>query len=47
MGISNQAMGSQMAPVGKNPPVNAGDTRDMGSISESGRSLGGEHDNLL
>ena len=38
---------SQVALVGKNPPVNAGDTLDMGSISESGRSLGGEHDSQL
>ena len=29
---------SQVALVVKNPPVNAGDTRDMGSIPESGRS---------
>ena len=33
--------------VVKNPPVNAGDIRDMGSISGSGRSLGGGNGNLL
>ena len=27
----------------KNPPVNAGDLRDMGSIPGSGRSPGGGH----
>ena len=31
----------------KNLPANAGDTRDMGSIPESGRSTGGGHGNLL
>ena len=29
----------------KNPPTNAGDIRDMGSIPGSGRSPGGGHDN--
>ena len=29
----------------KNPPVSAGDIRDMGSIPELGRSPGGEHGN--
>ena len=29
----------------KNPPANAGDIRDMGSIPGSGRSPGGGHDN--
>ena len=33
--------------VVKNPPVNAGDTRDMGSIPGSRRSLGEENGNLL
>ena len=32
---------SQVAPVVKNPPANAGHIRDMGSISGSGRSPGG------
>ena len=31
----------------KNPPANAGDSRDMGAISESGRSAGGGHGNPL
>ena len=31
----------------KNPPVNAGDVRDMGSIPGSGRSPGGGHGNPL
>ena len=29
----------------KNPPANAGDARDMGSIPGSGRVLGGRHGN--
>ena len=31
----------------KNPPANAGDTRDMGSIPGSGRSTGGGNGNPL
>ena len=31
--------------VVKNPPVNAGDVRDMGLIPGLGRSPGGEHGN--
>ena len=31
----------------KNPPANAGDLRDVGSIPESGRSRGGGHSNPL
>ena len=31
----------------KNPPANAGDIRDTGSIPGSGRSPGGGHDNPL
>ena len=31
----------------KNPPANAGDVRDAGSIPGSGRSPGGGHDNPL
>ena len=31
----------------KNPPANAGDIRDVGSIPGSGRFLGGEHGNPL
>ena len=36
---------SQVALVVKNPPANAGDIRDMGSVPGSGRSPGGGHDN--
>ena len=36
-----------MALVVKNPPANAGDTRDAGSISGLGRSPGGGHGNPL
>ena len=38
---------SQVALVVKNPPANAGDARDVGSIPGSGRSPGGGHGNLL
>ena len=31
----------------KNPPANAGDVRDMGSVPGAGRSPGGEHGNPL
>ena len=37
--------GSQVALVVKNPPANAGDIIDMGSIPGSGRSPGGGHSN--
>ena len=40
-------MASQVAPVVKNLPANAGDMRDVGSIPESGRSPGGGSDNSL
>ena len=36
-----------MALVVKNPPANAGDIRDVGSIPGSGRPLGGGHGNAL
>ena len=38
---------SQVALVVKNPPVNAGDIRDVSSILGSGRSPGGGHGNPL
>jgi len=38
---------SQVAPVVKILPASAGDIRKMGSISRSGRSPGGGHDNAL
>ena len=31
----------------ENPPANAGDTRDVGSVLGSGRSCGVRHGNLL
>ena len=36
-----------MALVVKNPPANAGDAEDMGSIVGWGRSLGGGHGHLF
>ena len=36
-----------MVLVVKNLPANAGDTRDIGSITGLGRSTGGGHGNLL
>ena len=38
---------SQVALVVKNPPANAGDVRDMGSIPGSGRSPEGRNGNPL
>ena len=38
---------SQVVLVGKNPPANAGDVRDKGSIPGSGRSFRGGHGNPL
>ena len=38
---------SQVAPMAKNLPANAGDIRDLGSIPGSGRAAGGEHSNTL
>ena len=37
----------QVALMVKNPPANAGDVRDVGSIPRSGRSPGGEYSNPL
>ena len=37
----------QVATVVKNPPANAGDVKDAGSIPGSGRSPGGGHGNPL
>ena len=36
-----------MALMVKNPPANAGDARDLGSIPSSGRSPGAGNDNPL
>ena len=44
--ISHEVMGPD-ALVVKNPPANAGDTRDTGSIPGSGRSPGGGNGNPL
>ena len=38
---------THVALVVKNPPANAGDIRDMGSIPELGKSHGGGHGNPL
>ena len=38
---------SQVVLVVKNPPANAGDIRDTGSVPGSGRSPGGGHGNPL
>ena len=38
---------SQVAPVVKNPPANAGDIRDAGLIPESGISSGGGNGNPI
>ena len=38
---------SQVMPVVKNPPANAGDIGNMGSIPGSGRFLGGGYGNPL
>ena len=38
---------NQVVLVVKNPPVNAGNIRDVGSSPGSGRFPGGEHGNLL
>jgi len=38
---------SQVVPVVKNQPANAGDIRDVGLIPGLGRSSGGEHGNPL
>ena len=40
-------MGLPGGVVVKNPPANAGDIRDVGSIPGLGRSLGGGHGNPL
>ena len=45
MGI--QSLGFPSGAVVKNPPANAGDTGDVGSIPESGRSPGGGNGNPL
>ena len=43
----SNARASQVVLVIKNPPANAGDVRDVGSIPGLGRSPEGEHGNTL
>ena len=43
----NLITGFLVVPVGKNPPANAGEVRDAGSISGLGRSPGRGHSNPL
>ena len=45
--MSHTKVASQAAPVVKNLPANAGDTRDTGLIPGSGKSPGGGHGNPL
>ena len=47
LGNSRTSQASQVALVVENPPVNAGNVRDMGSIPGLGRSSDGGHGNLL
>ena len=44
---SQVVLGATSQVVVKNPPANAGDIRDMGSIPRLGRSPGGGHGNSL
>ena len=46
-GLCHCCSGFQVALVVKNPSANAGDVRDVGSISWLGRSPGGERGNPL
>ena len=45
--VQHDFWASQVALAIKNPPANAGDVRDAGSIPGSGRSPGGGHGNPL
>ena len=45
--VSNYTGASQVALVVKNPPANAGDVRDVGSIPGWGRCPGGGNGNSL
>ena len=47
LSVPDMFWASQVAPVVKNPPANAGDIRDTGSVLGLGRSPGGEHGNPL
>ena len=45
--VLTEEWASQVALEVKNPPANAGDKRDTGSVPRSGRSPGGGHGNPL
>ena len=45
--VKRDLRASQMELVVKNPPANAGDMKDIGSIPRSERSPGGGHSNPL
>ena len=47
LATSHSDWASQVAQVGRNPPANAGDTRDTGLIPGSGRPPGEGKDNRL
>ena len=47
LGEGIKIIGFQGGTVVKNPPANAGDTGDVGSIPGLGRSLGGRNSNPL
>ena len=47
LGEGSKIIGFQGGTVVKNPPANAGDTGDVGSIPGLGRSLGGRNSNPL
>ena len=47
MDLAEEPGASQVVPVVKNLPANAGDIRDAGSIPGSGRSPEGGHGNPL
>ena len=47
MDLAEEPGASQVVPVVKNLPANAGDIRDAGSIPGSGRSPGKGNDNQL
>ena len=47
MGFGSWVLGFPGGSVVKNPPANAGDAGDMGSIPGSGRFPGGRHGNML
>ena len=44
---SNYNPGASQTIVIKNPPVDAGDVKDVGSIPGLGKSLGGGHGKLI